>query len=164
MDHDHQDETYSQGFKQFAIKTLRERGSRVTKPRLAVIECFDRSDEPLNAKEVMSWLQRHPDAGGLDIDNVTAYRILEKFHEFSLLHQIAPTGRYIACTHFKCLETHHVLLHCQKCQQVNEEHVPSELLASFFWYLENTLNFYPKKHVFQLDGLCQKCRNKSIKQ
>jgi Fe2+ or Zn2+ uptake regulation protein len=157
MDHKHES-SYAQGFQEYAVKTLRKAGARLTKPRLAVIECFERSDEPMNAKEVILWLTEH--AESVEIDTVTTYRILEKFHEVGLLHQVAPSGKYIACTHFKCQETHHVLLRCQACQQVSEEHVPSELLASFFWFLEHKLNFVPKKHVFQLDGVCQGCRKK----
>lgn len=143
-------------FKFLALKTLKRSGARVTKARRAVIDCFEQRIEPMSAKDVISEVDKL--AGNKsDVDPVTIYRILERFQALGLLHQIAPSGEYVACTHLRCQESRHVLLRCEVCGSVSEEHVPGDLLASFFWYLNESLNFDAKKHVFQVDGMCKSC-------
>jgi Fur family zinc uptake transcriptional regulator len=147
-------------FKQLALNSLKKSGARLTKARKAVIECFDENLEPMAVKDVIAAVNRlaeHKGGKSIEIDPVTIYRILERFQSLGLIHQISPSGQYVPCTHLRCQESHHVLLRCQNCGSVTEEHVPRELLASFFWYLSQNLKFDAKKHAFQLDGSCRDC-------
>ncbi|MFW7380918.1 MAG: Fur family transcriptional regulator [Oligoflexus sp.] len=142
-------------FKQIAVKTLKNSGARITKPRMAVIDCLDQSHEPLTAKEITESIQS--DANQVDMDPVTTYRILDRFRELGLIHQINPSGRYMTCTHLKCQEEYHVLLRCRNCQKVQEQHVPKHVMAPFFAYLSHQLQFHAGQDVFQLDGYCSSC-------
>lgn len=146
-------------FKTYSISVLKKHGARMTKARLAVIECLEQAQEPLTAREILDHVERNRSAA--NIDPVTAYRILERFEEYGLVHQIAPSGRYLPCTHLRCAQNYHVLLHCSHCQKVQEEHIPTEVISSFFWYLKNTLAFKAERHVFQMDGVCRQCQMKS---
>lgn len=143
-------------FKQIALLTLKKAGSRITKPRMAVIDCLDQSTEPLTAKEITESIQA--DSRQSELDPVTTYRILDRFTELGLVHQIAPSGRYLPCTHLRCQEKYHVLLRCLSCHKVDEQHVPGRILSPFFEFLENQLHFHSAQQVFQLDGYCMACR------
>lgn len=149
-------------FRQFAVHALKNAGARITKPRMAVINCLDQSKEPLTAKEITESIQA--DSEQIDMDPVTTYRILDRFRELGLIHQINPSGRYLPCTHLKCHEEYHVLLRCIACQKVGEQHVPRPVMAPFIHYLENQLHFQPAQDVFQLDGYCQICQASVVKQ
>jgi Fe2+ or Zn2+ uptake regulation protein len=146
----------TKNFQSIATKVLKRAGARLTKPRLAVIECLEQNSAPLTTKEIIEAIQQ--DHQQVDIDPVTAYRILDRFCELGLVHQIAPSGRYLACTHLRCQEHYHVLLRCVTCHQVEERHVPQEVISPFFWYLSKNLQFQVQEHVFQLDGYCAGCR------
>ena len=143
-------------FKSFSLSVLKKYGARMTKARKAVIECLEGAREPLSAREILDDVSKqHPT---LKVDPVTIYRILERFEEYSLVHQVAPSGRYLPCTHLRCGQSYHVLLRCSQCQKVQEEHIPSQVISPFFWYLEQNLGFDADTHVFQLDGRCRHCR------
>ncbi|MCX6129847.1 MAG: Fur family transcriptional regulator [Proteobacteria bacterium] len=149
----------SESFKNTCIKTLRESGARLTKPRLALIDCLAESRLPLSPKEIyQKTTQQLEDE---TIDAVTVYRILDRFAELGLVHKVAPDGDYIACTHLACEASPHIMTHCTLCHTASEIHVPEEVMAPVLWFLRNQNHFEPKKHLFQMDGICARCLLKS---
>ncbi len=156
MAHQH---THSESFKALCLKTLKESGARVTKARLALIDCLAEAHDPLTPKAIMQQTQARLN-GDETIDTVTIYRILDRFCELGLVHQVAPSGDYIACTHLACEEHEnpHIMTFCTRCEQAAEIHVPSAILAPLMWFLRAQNKFEPKKHLFQLDGICSKCQ------
>lgn len=142
-------------FEEFSIGVLRQNGARLTKARLAVIRTLEQTDTPLSARDILENVrEQEPDT---KLDPVTAYRILDRFTSYGLVHQVAPSGHYLPCTHLRCQQQPHVLLHCCECGDVREEPIPTDLISSFFWYLRHELRFAAQKHVFQMDGLCRDC-------
>lgn len=148
-------------FKELCLKTLKESGARLTKPRLALIDCLEAARVPLSPKEILHRTEKALD-GRETIDTVTVYRILDRFCELGLVHQVAPNGDYIACTHLACASSPHIMTFCTSCQAASEIHVPEAVMAPMMWYLKAQNGFEPKEHLFQLDGTCAACqKNKS---
>ena len=147
---------HHQSFQELCLKTLKDSGARLTRARMALIECLADADEPLAPKEI---LQKTQDRlkGQESVDGVTVYRILDRFCELGLVHQVSPSGGYLACTHLACTEHPHIMTFCIKCQQATEIHVPDEVMAPLLWFLRSQNKFEPKKHLFQLDGICESC-------
>ncbi len=150
----------SESFKDLCVKTLKESGARLTKPRMALIECLAHSKVPLSPKVILQKTAEQLDEQE-SIDAVTVYRILDRFSELGLVHQVAPNGDYIACTHLACEASTHIMTHCTSCDAAREIHVPEEVLAPMLWYLKSQNQFEPKKHLFQLDGICARCQAKA---
>ncbi len=149
----------SENFKELCVKTLKESGARLTKPRMALIECLAQSKTPLSPKIILQKTAEQLDEQET-IDTVTVYRILDRFTELGLVHQVAPNGDYIACTHLACEDSTHIMTHCTDCNAVSEIHVPEEVMAPMLWFLKSQNQFEPKKHLFQLDGICSRCKVK----
>ena len=143
-------------FKDICVKTLKESGARLTRPRLALIDCLANSKTPLSPKEILKNTALQLDKTE-SIDAVTVYRILDRFAELGLVHKVAPEGDYIACTHLACAATPHIMTRCIDCQTAREIHVPEEVMAPMLWYLKHHNQFEPKKHLFQMDGVCASC-------
>ncbi len=150
----------SESFKDLCIKTLKESGARVTKPRLALIDCLASARGPLSPKEILQKTEALLDKSE-SIDTVTVYRILDRFAELGLVHQVAPNGDYIACTHLACEATPHIMTFCGQCETASEIHVPEAVIGPLLWYLKSEVGFEAKKHLFQLDGVCGECRKKA---
>jgi Fe2+ or Zn2+ uptake regulation protein len=145
-----------ESFQDICIRTLKESGSRLTKARIALIECLSESKVPLSPKEILERAEKSLDKSE-SMDTVTVYRILDKLYELGLVHRVAPGGDYIACTHLSCQSMPHIMTHCVSCQKTNEIHVPEDILSPLMWFMKTQKKFEPKKHLFQLDGLCERC-------
>ena len=135
---------------------LRKTGARVTQPRLSVIRCLATAGKPLSARELFEQIEKDQSLG--KVDQVSVYRILEALSELELVHQVFPSGGYLPCFHRDCRATLHVLIRCSACEHIEEIDIPQETLAPMIWYLQNERGFYPDEHVFQMNGLCSKCR------
>lgn len=144
-------------FEDLCVKTLKESGARLTKARLALIDCLAASRVPLSPKEIFQRTEASLEKND-SIDTVTVYRILDRFCELGLVHRVAPNGDYVACTHLACDSSPHIMTHCIACQQASEIHIPEDIIAPLMWFMRTQKNFEPKKHLFQLDGLCDACR------
>jgi len=138
------------------VSLLRKDGSRITQPRLLVINCLGRSDSPLTAREVHEIISKDKKAS--NIDQVSVYRILEALLKLELVHQVFPSGGYLACFHIKCGAAVHVLTRCSSCEQIEELDLPQEAIAPILRYLKTKQHFQPDSHLFQMNGLCSECR------
>lgn len=147
-----------QGFEELCIRALKDAGCRVTNPRLAVIRCLGSAKKPLTAPEVFTQIEREKKkrAGGA-ADKVSVYRTLQTLNELKLIHQVMPTGAYIACSHHDCVDSYHVLSRCQNCDRVEELGVPSEVVAPLLFHLQNTNRFTPDSHLLHMEGHCSSC-------
>jgi len=143
-----------ENFEQSCIEALRKNGSRITQPRRLVIKCLGAAKKPLSAREVFETIG---DEHG-SVDQVSVYRSLETLTELGLLHQVFPSGGYLACFHSNCQTTRHVLIRCSKCEMIRELDVPQDTVAPMLVYLEEQQEFFPDEHVFQMNGLCRSCK------
>ncbi|MDQ3235188.1 MAG: transcriptional repressor [Pseudobdellovibrionaceae bacterium] len=149
-----------ESFQDICIRTLKESGARLTKARLALIECLSESKVPLSPKEILKRTEESLDKSE-SIDTVTVYRVLERLYELGLVHRVAPDGEYIACTHLTCESEPHIMTRCVNCGKATEMHVPDDILSPLIWFMKTQKKFAPKKHLFQLDGLCESCGKES---
>ncbi|CAN5237646.1 hypothetical protein BH10PSE17_BH10PSE17_34730 [soil metagenome] len=83
------------GFQEQARSMLRERGERVTQPRVVVLATLlaatdaDEGHPAFSHLEVSERVQSEP----VDIDRVTLYRVLEWLVEIGLVHKVAGDDR-----------------------------------------------------------------------
>lgn len=136
-------------------EALRESGARITQPRLAVLRCLAHANESMTPREIYDEINK----GDSDtkIDQVSVYRILQTLEEAGLVHQVFPSGGYVACEHVGCKGEVHVLLRCQGCGVTQERDIPSEVFAPLRWFFENRLGFSPVRKIIQIDGSCSSC-------
>ena len=144
-------------FQEMCVKTLKESGARLTKPRLALIDCLANAKSALSPKEIFQRTELLLEKAE-SIDTVTVYRILDRFCELGLVHRVAPHGDYIACSHLACESAPHIMTRCIQCQAAAEMHIPEDIIAPLLWFMRTQKKFEPKEHLFQLDGLCELCR------
>ena len=149
----------AQNFKEACIQALQKVGCRITKPRMAVIECLSKAKTPLSAPALFEKLSSRSNKG-TPPDKVSVYRALETLLELNLIHKVAPHGEYLACSHQECLHSHHIMSRCIECNEVQELDVPSEVVAPLLFHMENSLHFTPDSHLLHMDGLCSSCAHR----
>ncbi|WP_186645052.1 Fur family transcriptional regulator [Fluviispira vulneris] len=162
--HDH-DHNYShahhaegcsgKSFYDIAVSSLKEAKCRITKPRLAVIECLADSAVPLSPKSIYEKVQTK---NNLNVDQVSVYRILEALTKLGLVHQVFPSGEYLSCNTRCEVNPNHVMLNCIQCGKVEEIHLDWSFIYKIFERVRRTSQFDAKKHMLQLDGICVKCQ------
>ena len=141
-------------FQELAFDAMKEANLRITKPRLAVIECLAQSEVPLSPKSIYDSVLKN---GGLKIDQVSVYRILEAFAQLNLIHQVFPSGDYLPCTTRCEHNPNHIILNCTKCGKVTEIHLDWNYINKIFENVKNKFDFEPEKQMFQIDGKCTQC-------
>ncbi|MCB0330067.1 MAG: transcriptional repressor [Bdellovibrionales bacterium] len=134
---------------------IRERGGRVTKSRVAIMELLAASPEPLSAAQIYERMEKSEQQ--LTLDRVSVYRTLETLQQLGVLHRVNPDGRYLACIHGDCCGMYHVMSHCTECHSVRELDVPKEVVAPLLFHMSNSLQFSPDEHLLHLDGVCKQC-------
>lgn len=143
-------------FQDMCVKTLKKSGARLTKPRLALIDCLANAKAAMSPKEIFQKTESLLEKSE-SIDTVTVYRILDRFAELGLVHRVSPNGDYIACTHLSCASAPHIMTRCTQCQAAAEMHIPEDIIAPLLWFMRTQKKFEPKEHLFQLDGICGDC-------
>jgi Fe2+ or Zn2+ uptake regulation protein len=79
-------------YERTAIKALRERGFRITNPRVEVIRVLAAADRPLTASQIHEEIV----ATGGRIDAVSVYRILSTLQEARLASRLSSAEGYVA--------------------------------------------------------------------
>ena len=130
----------------------------MTQPRLAGIHCLNEAKLPLSAREVFENIRK--DKRLQAIDQVSVYRILQSLLVHGLVHQVAPGGTFLACTHTTCSTIQHALICCRDCGSIHEIELPEKAIAPLLDHLKKAEGFQPFEHVFQLDGQCTNCLRK----
>ena len=149
---------FDEKFIQECEKILRDAGTKITKPRLAVMQFLATSSESLSPRQILEGINKEQEKNSLPpVDQVSVYRILETFSKFGLVHQVFPSGGYIVCTHVNCQAALHILIHCTACEKTEEVDIPTEIFSPMKWYIQKQNGFTPKNHLFQIDGRCASC-------
>ncbi len=155
MGHAHDQKTARKRYVEHGVETLRSAGARITKPRLAVLECLAESERSLSPKDLMDRIKKR--RGMPDIDLATVYRSLEALTELELVHRVGPAGEFFACAHHACVAAMHLVVHCLGCDKTTELDVPDKLMAPVRHYLETAAHFKPADHFLQVSGRCADC-------
>ena len=152
---------HTETFTDTCTKVLKGVGARITQPRLAVIRCLEQAKKPLQPKDIIDNIES--DDSLPKVDRVSVYRVIETLLEHHLVHQVAPTGGYVACTHSECSKQMHILTSCSGCGKIDEMHVPSEVMAPLRWFLQGERGFEPEENFLQVQGTCKACGNKIVR-
>jgi Fe2+ or Zn2+ uptake regulation protein len=137
------------------LEALRKAGCRITRQRMAVIDCLAHANSPLSAPDLYEQLSQSDESDSLD--RASVYRALDTLLELDLVHRVPLTGAYLACKHQSCKKFHHVLYRCTQCEKVQELDVPNEVVAPLLFHLKESLNVTPDTHLLHMDGLCKAC-------
>ena len=148
-------------YEDYALNTLKEVGFRITRPRRVVIALLAKATQALSAYEIKQMLEDSGEA----VDTVSVYRILECLEENHLIHRVQGGLKVRRCLldehpaddseaeHPE--EDYHSLLVCQRCDRVEEVHLPGS--AAFIHSLEATAHFQIPGQSIELKGLCSSC-------
>lgn len=138
-----------------SVQALKDSGARITKPRQAVLQCLASAKDPVSPRQILDIIQK--DEATPDIDQVSVYRILEALSELGLVHQVFPSGGYMACFHQHCSAAFHVLTRCSACEKTEELDVPDDAVKRLVEHLRNEFGFTAQGHAFQVNGRCERC-------
>jgi Fe2+ or Zn2+ uptake regulation protein len=132
---------------------LRKSGYKATPPRLAVLEAFKNSKQPLSAQEIIDLLPR-------GADQVTVYRTLKSFKEKGIIKQIDLRHNHAHYELADIDEHHHII--CVRCGRIEDVHhcgveeIQDKVLRASKHFSEirtHTLEFY---------GVCKSCIKKDV--
>jgi len=145
----------NQDYIDHSVDVLRRSGGRITKPRLAMLECLARSERSLSANDLMDKIRRGRNMP--DVDLATVYRNLEALSSLGLVHRVGPNGEFVACEHPACEVDLHLIVHCLVCDRTREVDVPRDLLGSVKKYIQRSTHYSLEEHFLQMNGCCPDC-------
>lgn len=129
---------------------IQEKGLKVTKSRLGVLEYLSTQSSPSDAQQIHEILTKK---SKLKLDLATVYRILEKFQQINL---VKPINFEDGKIRFELADHHHHHMVCENCSQIEIvedceiEKISEELSAKH--------HFTITRHSLEFFGLCNKCR------
>jgi Fe2+ or Zn2+ uptake regulation protein len=142
-----------------SIELLKKSGNRVTKPRLAVLECLANSEQCLSPKDILAKINEDNDES--EVDLATVYRILQAFSELRLVHRIGSEGAFMACAHLRCASEMHIIAYCTSCDKYQEIDLPHPFIATLKRHVKDSMAFKLADHFFQMIGTCAECNLKT---
>ncbi len=148
--------------KELILADCRKRGAQITPLREQVLDIVLQLDGVIKAYSVLAQMQR-------ESENVvappTAYRALDFWAEYGVLHKIPAVNGYVLCSHAQhvcgqhCDEHHEhessFILVCTECGAVNEQGLDAEWAALREGVKRS--GFTLKEEHVVLTGLCAKC-------
>lgn len=142
---------------QQAEKNCLEQGGRLTPKRRHVLEILLEANQPQSAYEIADLYQRKTDE---KIPAMSVYRMLDFLLEQGLVHKLASTNKFLACSHIACEHSHQTpqFLICDNCQSVSEIGIDSKLINA----LETSISdkhFQLNSPQLELHGLCENCQS-----
>lgn len=134
-------------------KVLKEKGFKVTRNRLDILNIFSVDCKPINAEYIYKVLKNKK------INLVTIYRTLFSFEKAGILKRV---DLHSGSVFYEIVEDNHhhhiVCLSCKKVKNFIGCQSDADLLISKA--LKNNKEFkFISHHSFDLFGLCQKCSN-----
>ncbi|WP_373533412.1 Fur family transcriptional regulator [Vampirovibrio sp.] len=136
-----------------AIAILKQKGFRITRPRMLVLELLDRTERTLSAYEIKDIL----DESGEKVDTVSVYRILECLEENHLIHRVLSSGRVMKChlEHEQEDQQEHLIISCQGCGSIEEIQFPE--VDKIIRSIEKLSTYKIQNHNLEFFGLCRQC-------
>jgi Fur family transcriptional regulator, ferric uptake regulator len=130
-------------------QALQQAGYRLTRPRMAVLQVLEESDEGLSPEEVHQQGKTICASLGL----VTVYRTLELLAELGLVRRVHSEQR---CHRYACAGTdrHHLI--CRECHRVIE--FLCEGLDGLIKAVRQRTGYTITEHLLELSGVCPECQ------
>lgn len=122
---------------------------RLTKPRQQVFDALQKSDVPLTISDIAKKCK--------DINRTSVYRALVAFNDLKIINVVHVGWK----NYYELAEPfipHHHHLYCIRCQNATPIQTPE--LEQLINYLSRKYSFLVIDHHFELEGVCQKCRQK----
>ncbi|MCH8531227.1 MAG: transcriptional repressor [Saccharospirillum sp.] len=138
-----------------ASQQCRDRGERLTPKRERLLALLLEADGPKSAYDLIA---EHEQVYGESLAAMSVYRMLNFLVEAGLVHKLATTNQFLACSHISCDHAHEVpqFLICDDCHGVEEvgmqRNLLNELKAS-----AAKVGFTMGGQQLELHGRCQKC-------
>lgn len=141
-----------------AEKSCTEHGGKLTPKRKVVLELLLENAQPQSAYELADLYQRKMSE---KIPAMSVYRMLEFLIEQGLVHKLASTNKFLACSHITCDHKHETpqFLICDSCQSVSEVGIDTKLIDALEKSIQQN-HFQLNSPQLELHGLCQNCQTK----
>ena len=136
---------------QAAARLLRERGQRVTRPRLAVIEALAALEGHPSADTVATAVASGPDP----VHRATVYRTLDTLAELGVVTHVHSSHGTTA--YHLADGAPHLHARCRRCGTVVD--LPAGLLDDVTRQVEASTGFVLEADHVALTGLCARCRS-----
>ena len=128
---------------------FKQHNLRLTKPRQQVFDALQKSDVPLTISDIAKKCK--------DINRTSVYRALVAFNDLKIINVVHVGWK----NYYELAEPfipHHHHLYCIRCQNAIPIQTPE--LEQLINYLSRKYSFLVIDHHFELEGICQKCRQK----
>ncbi len=132
-----------------STQLLKDKGYKITGPRMAVLEVLLKADLPLSAYDIEERIPKK-----ISTNIVTIYRVLEVFEELGIVHRIHTKEGYVRCD-FELQHGCHYFAVCDKCGRTDEFlHDDPCLLTKI---IPKNFPFKNLKHITEVSGICNNC-------
>jgi len=141
-------------YTQFALKTLKDAGFKLTTQREMIVKLLAKTDKALSPYDMRDTLKKQK----INADVVTIYRVLETLENLALVHKVLAVNGYIRCNTDEIGKKnfcHHYLL-CKNCHKIDE--VEGEDLTKLEQKIEKDKKFKIESHYLEFTGLCKDCQ------
>jgi Fur family zinc uptake transcriptional regulator len=141
---------------QKAEKTCLEQGGRLTPKRRQILEILVSQPQPLSAYEIADQYQH---TNHETIPAMSVYRMLDFLISQGLVHKLASTNKFLACSHIACEHSHQrpQFLICDKCHAVREVGIDNRLINALEKSIKDN-HFQLNSPQLELHGLCENCQ------
>ncbi|MCF7917451.1 transcriptional repressor [Candidatus Gracilibacteria bacterium] len=136
-------------FEQLVIASFATRGWRITSGVRNLVDILGEASSPLSVQELDVLLGKET----RDLDATTIYRILDKFIEAGILHNLS--GRFIRCKAPHEIKKQHHFLLCEKCGKAEE--IFLDYQGSIEKQLAQEKNFVLREVEMYFWGTCGHC-------
>lgn len=141
---------------QQAERSCVEQGARLTQKRKQILMILLETDAPRSAYEVAELYRQQTQE---NIPVMSVYRMLDFLMQYSLVHKLSSTNKFIACSHIACEHSHQTpqFLICDKCQKVSEIGIDKKVINA----LEKSVgdkHFQLSGPQLELHGVCERCQ------
>jgi Fur family zinc uptake transcriptional regulator len=137
------------GFKAHSLQKLKEKGYKITGPRVAVMEAVEAAKTPLSPYDIQQRLPKN-----VPVNVVTIYRVLDLLQELGLVHRLHTKEGYVRCF-YEHEKGCHFFAVCEKCGQYREFIQSSCKIENI---IPKDLPFVNLKHMSEISGICKQCQ------
>lgn len=139
-----------------AFEHCQSLGERLTPKRERLLTLLLSADEPKSAYDLIAdYDAQFGDAPPA----MSVYRMLNFLVDAGLVHKLATTNQYMACSHIACEHAHQVpqFLICDECHAVEEVGMPRTLLEQLK-ASAGEAGFDMGNQQLEVHGRCRRCR------
>jgi len=133
---------------------LKNRGFRITKQRLSILEALMEANKPLTPKEIIFKVRKVTSA-----DKATIYRNLEFLLQNRIIKEVYFNDNYIRYELAQKKHHHHIV--CKGCSKIIavELRGVEELILKTEIKIQRKLRFKKIDHSIEFFGYCKNCAN-----